>query len=107
MREVITPLADRFATADGEIGFIHGRLHTFRHFFVSQAFLSGASEGEIREWVGHTDSRVVERYRYLRNEDAQRKMREIDLLGPDGPTERDGGSSENDDATGGADTPPK
>ena len=27
----------------GEIGFEHGRLHSFRHFFCSQCFLSGAS----------------------------------------------------------------
>jgi hypothetical protein len=56
-------------------------LHSFRHAFVSQAFLDGASEGEIREWVGHTNSRIVERYRHLRNEDAQRKMRQIDFFG--------------------------
>jgi hypothetical protein len=36
-----------------EIGFEHGRLRSFRHFFVSQAFICGASEGEIREWVWH------------------------------------------------------
>jgi hypothetical protein len=40
---------------------------------VSQAFLGGASEGEIRKWVGHRDSRIVERYWHLRPQDAQRK----------------------------------
>lgn len=77
---VIGALSDRFPTAEGEIGFADGRLHSLRHYFVSQAFLSGASEGEIREWVGHADSRIVERYRHLRMADAQRKMEQLNLV---------------------------
>jgi integrase len=81
IRDVIEPLKAKFPTPAEEIGFADGRLHSFRHAFVSQAFLDGASEGEIREWVGHTNSRIVERYRHLRNEDARRKMDKIDFLG--------------------------
>jgi integrase len=81
IREAIAALKEKFPTPKGEIGFEHGRLHSFRHFFVSQAFLGGASEGEIREWVGHRDSRIVERYRHLRSQDARRKMDKIDFLG--------------------------
>jgi site-specific recombinase XerD len=73
-REIIKPLEPQFPTPKGEIGFAHCRVHSFRHFFVSQAFLGGASEGEIREWVGHTDSRIIERYRHLAQDDAKRKM---------------------------------
>jgi integrase len=79
--EVIEPLKTKFPTPAGEIGFEHGRLHSFRHFFCSQAFLGGASEGEIREWLGHRESKMVEHYRHLRNEDAQRKMAQIDFMG--------------------------
>jgi integrase len=89
VRHVIDPLADRFPTHDGDVGFVDGRLHSFRHYFVSQAFLGGASEGEIREWVGHTDSRIVERYRHLRDEEAQRKMARIDFLGDAKESDRD------------------
>ena len=67
----------------GEIGFEHGRLHSFRHFFCGQSFLGGASEGEIREWLGHAESKMVEHYRHLRNEDAQRMMGQIDFTGPE------------------------
>jgi integrase len=81
IRDVLNPLKSKFPTSPGEIRFEHGRLHSFRHFFVSQAFLGGASEGEIREWVGHRDSRIVERYRHLRSEDARRKMDQLNLLG--------------------------
>jgi integrase len=78
--DVIEPLKMKFPTPADEIGFKHGRLHSFRHFFCSQAFLGGASEGEIREWLGHRDSKMVEHYRHLRNDDAQRKMEKIDFL---------------------------
>ncbi len=80
--DVIEPLKKKFPTPDGEIGFERGRLHSFRHFFCSQAFLGGASEGEIREWLGHADSKMVEHYRHLRSEDAQKKMDQIKFLDP-------------------------
>lgn len=81
IRAVIQPLTERFPTPEGDVGFEHGRFHSFRHYFVSQAFVHGASEGEIREWVGHADSRIVERYRHLSDADARRKMDGIDFLG--------------------------
>jgi len=83
IRDVIEPLAEKFPTPDGEIGFKHGRVHSFRHFFVSQAFLGGASEGEIREWVGHADSKMVEYYRHLGRKDALRRMEQISFVDPD------------------------
>jgi integrase len=85
---VIDPLKKKFPTPAGEIGFEHGRLHSFRHFFCSQAFLGGASEGEIKEWLGHADSKMVEHYRHLRSEDAQRKMGQIEFMRR--PDERSG-----------------
>lgn len=80
IRHVIEPLQPKFPVPVGEIGFEHGRLHSFRHFFCSQCFLGGASEGEIKEWLGHADSKMVEHYRHLRSEDAQRKMNQIRFL---------------------------
>ncbi len=81
IRDVLEPLKNQFPTPEGEIGFEHGRLHSFRHYFVSQSFLSGSSEGEIMEWVGHRDSKMVAHYRHLKNEDSQRKMQKINFLG--------------------------
>jgi integrase len=78
---VLQPLSKRFPTTKGEIGFEHGTFHSFRHYFCSQCFLGGASEGEIRSWLGHAESRMVEHYRHLRNEDAIRKMEQINFLG--------------------------
>ena len=46
VREVIEPLTKKFPTPDGEQGFEHGRLHSFRHFFCSTC----ANKGCRREW---------------------------------------------------------
>lgn len=81
VERVLTPLAERFPTPEDEIGFIDGRLHSFRHFFCSETFRSGASEGEIRAWLGHTDSRITARYRHLQIADAVDRMSRIDFLG--------------------------
>jgi integrase len=83
LRDVIAPLKQRFPTPPGEIGFEHGRIHSLRHFFVSEAFRQGATEGEVMEWVGHRDSKMVAHYRHLRTADSQRRMRQIDFLGGD------------------------
>ena len=89
--QVIEPLKGEFPTPVGDIGFEHGRLHSFRHYFCSQCFVSGASEGEIKEWLGHADSKMVEHYRHLRSEDAQRKMQRVDFLGRRTDDERSSG----------------
>ena len=81
MRDVIEPLKSRFPTPSGEIGFENGRVHSFRQYFCSQAFQSGAAEVDVKEWLGHKDSKMVAHYRHLRSEDSQRKMQQIDFLG--------------------------
>jgi integrase len=89
IRDVIKPLTLRFPTAPGENGFEHGRVHSFRHYFVSESFRLGVPEPRIMEWVGHRDSRIVARYRHLRDDDGQHAMQQLDFLemekGADGP----------------------
>jgi len=80
LKAVLLSMKSKRSSVHGESDFDRLRPHGLRHFFVSQAFLSGASEGEIREWVGHADSRILERYRDLRNDDAQRKMASIQFF---------------------------
>lgn len=38
VRDVLRPLSEKFPTPSSKIGFIDGRLHSFRHYFVSQGF---------------------------------------------------------------------
>jgi integrase len=89
IKDVITPLTDQFPTPAGEIGFEHGRLHSFRHYFCSQAFLGGAGEGEIRDWLGHADSRMVEHYRHLHSDASLRKMEKIEFISHEESSPRD------------------
>lgn len=77
--EVIEPLKARFSTPEGDIGFEHGRLHSFRHFFVSECFRQGVSEAQIMEWVGHRNSAMVRLYRHLRTDDSHRQMSQMDF----------------------------
>jgi integrase len=81
LREVIKPLAARFPTSPGEVGFEHATPHSFRHYFCSQAFVDGAAEADIRDWLGHRDSKMVAHYRHLSDADSQRKMQQINFLG--------------------------
>ena len=83
IREVIEPLAEKFPTPEDEIGFESGRLHSFRHFFVSESFRQGATEAQIMSWVGHKDSKMVARYRHLRSDDGQRMMSKINFINTD------------------------
>lgn len=82
-REVRKPLASEFSVPEGEIGFQHGTIHSFRHYFVSEAFRQGATEAEIMDWVGHRKSAMVHHYRHLRADDSQRRMQSINFVEDD------------------------
>lgn len=73
-------LKKEFPTPPGEIGFEHGCLHSFRHFFVSECFRQGATESQIMDWVGHKDSKIVALYRHLRPEDSLKQMSQISFI---------------------------
>lgn len=76
---VIEPLSSEFPSSNEEIGFADGRFHSFRHFFVSEAFAAGIPESDIRDWVGHSDSKIVELYRHLRIETAKANVQLINF----------------------------
>ena len=80
VRDVIQPLKKKFFTPDGETGFEHGRLHSFRHYFVSECCRQGIPEARIMDWVGHRDSKILARYRHLRPEDGKQQMIGLDLI---------------------------
>ena len=79
-KELLEGVKEQFPSADGEIGFQNGRLHSFRHFFVSECFRQGVPEDRIRDWVGHQDSRMLNRYRHLRPEDGLLHMAKLNFL---------------------------
>jgi site-specific recombinase XerD len=54
-----------------------GKLHTFRHSFVSNALLKGTPVTLVREWVGHVDEEVLKLYTHAHNEASQAAMRRL------------------------------
>lgn len=81
VKDILTPLAEKFPAVDGGQSFIDGRLHSFRHYFVSQCAAGGVSERVVMEWVGHADSAMVRHYFHLHNAESQRQMNGLNLLG--------------------------
>ncbi|QDU79666.1 site-specific tyrosine recombinase XerC [Polystyrenella longa] len=80
IKKVLTPLNDQFPTADGEIGFRDGRLHSFRHYFCSQCANQGVSEFMLRDWLGHADSEMVRHYYHLHNAESHQRMAQVNFL---------------------------
>lgn len=81
IREVLQKLKARFPTPDGQIGFEHGRLHSFRHYFCSVAAQAGTAEHTVMSWLGHSSSKMVRHYFHLFDAESQRQMRRINFLG--------------------------
>jgi integrase len=77
--KVLKPLAKMFPATEGK-SFINGRLHTFRHYFISMCAAAGVPERVVMEWVGHADSAMVRHYFHLHDEEAQRRMNGLNLL---------------------------
>ena len=56
------------------------------------------SEGEVKDWVGHRDTRMVELYRHLREQDSKLKMQRIDFLGDQADSNCSGGGKSVDNS---------
>jgi len=81
IREVIEPLTERFPSSTDEKGFRDARLHSLRHYFCSTCANSGVPERMVMEWLGHVDSEMVRHYYHLHDEEARRRMADLDFLG--------------------------
>ncbi len=84
VREVIKPLAARFPTEDEEKGFQDGRVHSFRHCFASQCANDGIPERTLLVWLGHQSSDMLKIYYHLHDQEAQRQMAKVNLVGAAG-----------------------
>jgi len=91
IKEVLTPLADRFPAAAGEPGFASGRLHSFRHFFCSLSANSGVPERVVMDWLGHADAAMVRRYYHLNADESRRQMDRVSIRAVTADPEVDGG----------------
>ncbi len=77
VRDVLKPLAGRFPSSLGQVGFLDGRLHSFRHLFRSLCANRRAAQRIAMSWLGHSDSRMVAYSDHLHDDEARRLM---DLL---------------------------
>lgn len=48
-----------------------GKLHTFRHTFISQALTRNVPEAVVRQWVGHVDPEILRLYTHVADEVSQ------------------------------------
>ena len=77
-RDVLQPLAVRFPTPVGAaVGFVDGRLHSFRHFFCSLCANANVPEQTLMSWLGHQSSRMIRRYYHLHDQASQRAMNDV------------------------------
>jgi integrase len=82
--EVIEPLKERFPSAEDELGFKDGRLHSFRHYFASMCAMRGVPERVAMEWLGHKDSEMVRHYFHLHDAESRVQMERLDPIGNTG-----------------------
>lgn len=61
-----------------------GKLHTFRHAFISHALMRGTPEAILRDWVGHVDAQILRRYTHIASDASRNAM---ERLGKDDPGE--------------------
>jgi integrase len=54
-----------------------GKLHTFRHYFISNALLKKTPEAMVRKWVGHVDAKILETYTHMSDPDSQAAMQRL------------------------------
>ena len=54
-----------------------GKLHTFRHSFISNALLRGTAVVVVREWVGHVDPQILALYSHVHDAASQAAMRKL------------------------------
>src|SRR4051794_25748615 len=44
---------------------LEGKLHTFRHSFISHALLNNTAVAVVKQWVGHVDPHVIDLYTHV------------------------------------------
>jgi site-specific recombinase XerD len=54
-----------------------GKLHTFRHAFISNALVNGVPPAVVQEWVGHVDPAIIKMYTHVHNDASQTAMQRL------------------------------
>jgi integrase len=62
-----------------KVGIAEGKLHSFRHFFISHCANQGVPPTIVMKWVGHSELRMITRYYELRQDESKRAMEGVDF----------------------------
>lgn len=84
VRDVLTPLRSRFGRVGSEPSFEDGRVHSFKHFFVSRCADDGVPEQVVKQWLWCGDSKMIRRYYHPDRVVAERHMNKVKFLVDDG-----------------------
>ncbi len=81
IRDVLTPLAEQFPQDLDEPSFVDGRLHSFRHYFCSTCANAAVPERILMAWLGHRNSKMVQHYYHLHDDESKKHMARISQNG--------------------------
>jgi site-specific recombinase XerD len=56
---------------------LEGKLHTFRHSFISHALLTNTPVAVVRKWVGHCDPKVIDLYTHVQDAASKAAMQRL------------------------------
>ena len=56
---------------------LQGHHHTFRHSFITHALISGTPAEIVRNWVGHVDQKIMDRYTHIADQISQQAMTKL------------------------------
>ncbi|MCC7421866.1 MAG: site-specific integrase [Planctomycetaceae bacterium] len=57
---------------------IEGKLHTFRHSFISRCLTNRIEEAVVRTWVGHVDAGIMRLYTHIHSEVSRDRIQRLD-----------------------------
>lgn len=66
-----------------------GKLHTFRHSFISDALANGISTATVRAWVGHVSEEILKLYTHVLEDQSQAAMQIFAETKSDGKSSTD------------------
>ena len=77
---------------------IPGKLHSFRHSFISRCLTIGIEESVVRSWVGHVDPHIMRLYTHISSRISQDRIQRLGSTA-DGPRPGEGSTDDQNPAT--------
>ncbi len=56
---------------------LQGKLHSFRHSFISRCLTKGIEESVVRSWVGHVDPSIMRLYTHISSQISQERIQRL------------------------------